>query len=63
MERVDAVDPSAEMIAVGRAAPGGDAANLRWIEARLEDVALDPRYGLATAGASFHWMDPDFTSK
>ncbi len=57
--RVDAVDPSAAMIEVGRRAPGGAAANLRWIEARLEDAALAPPYGLATAGASFHWMDPD----
>jgi SAM-dependent methyltransferase len=59
MIRVDAVDPSLEMIAVGKAAPGGASSNLRWIESRMEDAALDSPYGLATAGASFHWMDPD----
>ena len=59
VERVDAVDPSAAMIEVGRTSAGGSAANLRWIEAKLEDAVLDPPYGLATAGASIHWMDPD----
>ncbi len=59
MTRVDGVDPSAAMIAVGKDAPGGRAANLRWIEARIEDATLEPPYGLVTAGASFHWMDPD----
>jgi SAM-dependent methyltransferase len=59
VERVDAVDPSAEMIAVGKAAPGGLAPNLHWIEARIEEAPLAPPYGLATAGASFHWMDPE----
>ena len=59
VERVDAVDPSDEMLRVGRGLPGGDAAQLRWISAPIEDAALAGPYGLAVAGASFHWFDPD----
>jgi SAM-dependent methyltransferase len=59
VERVDAVDPSEEMIAVGRALPGGDDPKIDWICAKLEDAALHPPYGLITCGVSFHWMDAD----
>ncbi len=58
-ERVDAVDVSAPMLAKGRAAPGGDHPKLRWIEGRVEAVALEPPYGLITGGDSIHWMDWD----
>jgi SAM-dependent methyltransferase len=57
VDRVDAVDPSAAMIAAGRQEPGGDAPNLRWIVGYAEDAPLDPPYALITAGASLHWMD------
>lgn len=57
VERVDAVDASAAMIARGRQLPGGDAANLRWIEALVEDAPLSPPYALITAGESLHWFD------
>jgi ubiquinone/menaquinone biosynthesis C-methylase UbiE len=56
VERVDAVDISAPMIALGKTLPGGDAANLRWIEGPAEYAPLDPPYGLVTAGESLHWM-------
>jgi SAM-dependent methyltransferase len=56
--RVDAVDPSAAMIAAGRALPGGDDQRITWIQGRGEDAALSPPYGLIVAGASLHWMDP-----
>ena len=56
---VDAVDASEEMIRVGRAAPGGDDPKLRWIHSKLEEADLHPGYGLAVAGASFHWFDAD----
>jgi SAM-dependent methyltransferase len=56
--RVDALDPSVAMIAEGRALPGGDDPRLRWIVGSAEDAALDPPYGLITAGSSIHWMDP-----
>jgi SAM-dependent methyltransferase len=55
--RVDAVDPSAAMIAQGRAMPGGSDAKIRWITGRAEEAPLDPPYGLITAGASLHWME------
>lgn len=58
-ERVDAVDPSAAMIQVGRLLPGGADSRLRWIVGRAEDVSLPGPYGLITAGASLHWLDLD----
>ena len=57
VERVDAVDVSAAMIAAGRLADGGSAPNLHWIEARIEDAPLDPPYSLVVAGDSVHWFD------
>jgi SAM-dependent methyltransferase len=57
VERVDAVDWSAAMIARGRLLPGGDSPRLRWMRGRAEEAPLDPPYGLVTAGESLHWMD------
>lgn len=55
--RVDAVDASAAMIAQGRRQPGGEAANLHWQHATVEEAALSPPYALITAGESLHWLD------
>jgi SAM-dependent methyltransferase len=57
VERVDAVDWSPAMIALGRQLPGGDDSRLRWITGRAEEAPLDSPYGLVTAGESLHWMD------
>jgi ubiquinone/menaquinone biosynthesis C-methylase UbiE len=57
VERMDAVDWSAGMIALAQQLPGGDDPRIRWIQGRIEEVALDPPYGLITAGESLHWMD------
>jgi SAM-dependent methyltransferase len=57
VERVDAVDPSAAMIEVGRARAGGDRPNIRWVCRSAEEFDYDPRYSLIVAGASLHWMD------
>jgi SAM-dependent methyltransferase len=57
VDRVDAVDISAPMIAVGRTLPGGDEPRLRWIQGRMEDTELGGPYGLITAGESLHWME------
>ncbi|HEX3815135.1 MAG TPA: class I SAM-dependent methyltransferase [Mycobacteriales bacterium] len=57
VDRVDAVDPSAAMLHQGRAMPGGDSANLRWIRGGVEDAPLDPPYGLIVCGDSVHWFD------
>jgi SAM-dependent methyltransferase len=59
IERVDAVDPSAAMIARGRSLPGGDDARIRWIVGRAESAPLSPPYGLITVGASLHWMQAE----
>ena len=59
IERIDAVDPSAAMIARGRSLPGGDDARIRWIVGRAENAPLSPPYGLITVGASLHWMQAD----
>lgn len=55
--RVDAIDPSAAMIAEGRQLPGGGDPRLHWIEGTAETAPLAPPYGLITAGTSLHWMD------
>lgn len=57
LERVDALDVSAAMIAGGKTLPGGDACNLTWIQGRAEAASLTPPYALVTAGESLHWMD------
>jgi SAM-dependent methyltransferase len=57
--RIDAVDPSAAMVAAGRALPGGDDSRIRWILGGAEDARLTPPYGLITCGASLHWMRPE----
>jgi SAM-dependent methyltransferase len=56
VERIDAVDVSAGMIAKGRQLPGGDHPHLRWIQSAVENVPLQPPYGLVTAGESLHWL-------
>ncbi len=57
VDRVDAVDISARMIAKGQTLPGGDHPRLRWLHGAMEDVGLSPPYSLITAGQSLHWMD------
>lgn len=58
VHQVDALDVSAAMLAAGRARPGGDQPNLRWILGAAETAPLAGPYALVTAGASLHWMDP-----
>ncbi|HEY7294330.1 MAG TPA: class I SAM-dependent methyltransferase, partial [Dehalococcoidia bacterium] len=55
--RIDAVDVSTAMVEEGRRLPGGDHPALRWIVAPAESAPLEPPYGMATAGASIHWLD------
>ena len=55
--RVDALDPSAAMLARGRQMPGGDHPLLTWINGTAEDTPLHPPYSLITAAASLHWME------
>src|ERR1700676_2956186 len=59
VDRIDAVDPSAEMIRVGGSLPGGDSPTIRWLNSHIEEAVLSPPYSLIVAGASFHWMRQD----
>ena len=52
-----AIDQSAPMIDRGRTLPGGDAPNLRWVNGRVEETALDGPFTSALAAESFHWFD------
>ena len=54
VERVDAVDPSAQMIVWGKQLPQGNHPHLHWIEGKVEDAPLTPPYSLITAGSSIH---------
>jgi SAM-dependent methyltransferase len=56
VDRVDAVDIAARMIAAGQALPGGEEPKLRWMHGAIEDVPLYPPYALIVAAASLHWM-------
>jgi 2-polyprenyl-3-methyl-5-hydroxy-6-metoxy-1,4-benzoquinol methylase len=57
VEHVDAVDPSAAMIEVGRREPGGDDPRITWIEGSAERVELSGPYALIVTGEALHWMD------
>jgi SAM-dependent methyltransferase len=57
VDRVDGVDFSAPMLEIARSLPNGDHPHIRWIHGPIEEVELDPPYGLITAGASLHWME------
>ncbi|HLY30609.1 MAG TPA: class I SAM-dependent methyltransferase [Ktedonobacterales bacterium] len=57
VERVDALDQSAAMLALARSLPNGDHPHLHWIEGQIETAPLDPPYALITAGDSLHWFD------
>ena len=56
-DRVDAVDPSAAMLALGQMLPGGDDPHIQWLQGHTEDIALTAPYALITAGESLHWME------
>jgi SAM-dependent methyltransferase len=54
---VVALDPSAEMIAAGRAADAGRHGNIAWTLGRAEDYDSGAGFDLAAAGSSIHWPD------
>jgi trans-aconitate methyltransferase len=53
-DRVDAVEPSAEMLRVAARRTGR---NIQWIHSTFEQAELSPPYGLAVAAESIHWLD------
>jgi len=59
VDRIDAVDPSAEMLRVARSLPKGASPKIRWIRGKMEEAPLEPPYGLIMAALSIHWMDLD----
>lgn len=59
VDRIDAVDPSEEMLRVARSLPKADSRKIRWIHATMEEAPLEPPYGLIVAGLSIHWMNLD----
>ena len=57
-DRVIAVDPSQEMLALARTLENGRARNITWVECWGEDVELEPAsVDLVVAANSIHWMD------
>jgi SAM-dependent methyltransferase len=59
VERIDALDVSAPMLAAAHVMPGGGHPAIRWMLGRAEDVDFDGPYSLAVAGDALHWMDWD----
>lgn len=57
VERVDAVDPSAAMLAKGRSLPGGDHPNLCWRHSSAEEFDYPATYALILAPESLGWLD------
>jgi SAM-dependent methyltransferase len=55
---VVALDPSAPMIAAGKAADAGTHANIDWVLTTAEAYEVGAGFDLVTAGASIHWTDP-----
>lgn len=54
---MDAVDPSAAMLARGQALPGGQHPNIHWIASTAEDFSYPASYALVVSAESLHWMD------
>ena len=57
VERIDALDPAAAMIAAGKRLEHGDDPRIRWIIGGAETAPLFGPYGLITTGQSLHGMD------
>ncbi|GER89608.1 hypothetical protein KDW_37700 [Dictyobacter vulcani] len=57
VDHIDAVDFSQAMITEGQSHPNGDHPSLHWLHGSMEDVVLEPPYGLIAAGESVHWMN------
>jgi SAM-dependent methyltransferase len=54
---VVALDPSAAMLEVGRAADAGRHHNIAWVNERAETYVSETGFDLVTAGTSIHWPD------
>jgi SAM-dependent methyltransferase len=56
-ERVDAIEPSAAMLAVARGRGGAHDPRINWIQAPAESADFNGPYSLAVAAESVHWME------
>jgi trans-aconitate methyltransferase len=54
--RLDAVEPSAELIAAARTLPGGGHPDLHWIAGPVDRAELNGPYSLITAGPRLYWL-------
>jgi SAM-dependent methyltransferase len=54
---VVALDPSAAMLNVGKAADAGRHGNIAWVNDRAETYASEMGFDLVAAGTSIHWPD------
>lgn len=57
-EQVVAVDPSGNMLDLGRSLPNRGAGNISWVKADAEDAPLPEAVDVVTFASSIHWMDP-----
>ena len=55
--KVTAIDPSENMISLGKSLKYGASANINWIEAYAEDALLTEKFDVVVAALSIHWMD------
>ena len=56
-DRIDAIEPSSEMLSVAQGRAGADDPRIRWIQATAEKAKFNGPYSLAVAAESLHWMD------
>lgn len=56
-DEVVALDPSAAMIAAGRASDAGRHGNIAWVLDTAEAYCSEAGFDLVTAGSSIHWPD------
>lgn len=57
-EQVVAVDPSSQMLKLGRSLPNGRADNLTWVEETAEAASFPASIDVVSFASSIHWMDP-----
>lgn len=57
-DHVVAVDPSANMMALGQSLANGQARNIEWVRTKAEDAPLRGPFDVVSFAQSIHWMDP-----
>lgn len=57
-DQVVAVDPSENMLRLGKTLPKGDVKNITWVQAVAEGAPLPGEIDVVTFASSIHWMEP-----